>query len=742
MARVRKARKKKGRITRHRQSAFVVVREVESGESAFRIYKTQTDDAARWDEMPTPIAGAEGPEMIRTLMTLYRASPWVYAAVRRKATAVSSVRWRVKKIDKESQKATVVPDSHRTTWLGRLLSEPNDFQTWQDLIELCVIDLSIAGWHIWEKLRDPETGEVRALWRLRPDRIRILADEREYWRGVQWIKSNGATVELGKGDVVFFRQWSPLNDYGPISGLYSAVGAATLEQWARTWNKSFFRNGAAGLPEGVFETDARLDDERYERLKSTIQERLGHAEVWRSPLILDEGLRFKPTTIAQKDLQFAELMAQARAEILGTLEVPPAMVGVVEGAALGNFREQRHAFYSGTVLPLLRKIEATINRYLAPPEEEFEFDLTDILSLIEDLEARTRTAESLVTKGIQTINEVRRELGLEPVGWGNTWYAPLGLAPVSAPGRPERPEQLKEQVEERKAEMSLPVGIAEKLDVWKAETKALRTKLERDLRRKYDRAFRQLWRRVLERLRDAMAFVELRKRGATRLPRSGSFDLPTGFEPIDVAADLSLLEAALEEIFLDGINEAARRAARTFGVSYKRLIETSPPFRAAWDRWKKYRAQATLSTINERIKATLRELQALDKSPSEALRDVEKEFEQVALERAKDNVVADATTIINTGAISQREAKHTHKQWVTVGDGLVRDRPGGESHRAVARKNNGIVRIDEDFEVPSRTGFDRMSEPGDPRGSPENTCNCRCVIILLTEEEARTYGVR
>jgi hypothetical protein len=78
----------------------------------------------------------------------------------------------------------------------------------------------------------------------------------------------------------------------------------------------------------------------------------------------------------------------------------------------------------------------------------------------------------------------------------------------------------------------------------------------------------------------------------------------------------------------------------------------------------------------------------------------------------------------------QKALPSLKKQWLTSIDG--RERP---SHAAI---NGQIKNIDEPFEVPNyRTGgTEEAMYPHDPNLSPENSVNCRCVILPITDEWA------
>jgi uncharacterized protein with gpF-like domain len=65
----------------------------------------------------------------------------------------------------------------------------------------------------------------------------------------------------------------------------------------------------------------------------------------------------------------------------------------------------------------------------------------------------------------------------------------------------------------------------------------------------------------------------------------------------------------------------------------------------------------------------------------------------------------------------------TKKQFLATQDDRTRD-----SH-AIA--DGQIVGIDEPFNV----GGEELQYPGDPSGSADNLCNCRCTVLPYLEEE-------
>lgn len=686
---------------------------------------------------------------LRNLLALYAASEWTHAAIERKQAAVASIRRVFKKKNENGEWVRAKPGE---THLENLLNRPNKVQIWSDFVELTITDRSLVGWAVWEKAfeDDDVTKKVVGLKRLRPDRVRIDPDEVEYWKGIEFEQTPGNWTQIPSEKIFMIRNWSPYADYWPVSGAMASQSSAIWEFFGKAWNTSFFRNGAAGMPEGVFETEHSLDEAQIDRIKSSIEDRIGHPDVWRSILILHSGLKYNKTASTPKDVQFAELMERARDAMLATQGVPPAMVGVAVSGA-GNFQEQKSYFYQLTVVSEAKRIEESINLWLAPEGERMEFDWLDVLSLVEDISARASAADSEVNRGISTINEIRAERGQSPVPWGDTWNMPLGLAPWTAPGRPERPPGLQDPQSERVTpntadpsfsgdqpdlEIELKAELQEyvmRRDMLKATVNA-RTRMERRLAGRYRVAFDRIKAEIMRRFRDNIVSEKkvLKQEGQPQ------FDIRSlAGIPIQEDEFIDILAAEMGDEILAQTNVAARAAARGLGVDFSEIIDTDPTFAKVFESWRRDRISSTANTITNRVQMVAERARMDGLSPSKALDRMSNEFDRMVSERIADLVPSDATTFSNTAIVAEGRDAFTHKEWVITGAN-TRDGTYGENHVIMGSQ---IKAIDEPFEVPGRFGIELMDAPGDPSAGPWNTSRCQCSLNLLTAEEARARGV-
>ncbi len=112
----------------------------------------------------------------------YSSSAAIHSAIRIRAAAVSAVPLRV-----EKRTDGVWRPASETHPLAALLRSPNPFWTPAELLRATETYLLLWGAAFWGIERN-ETGATGEVWPLRPDRMKVLPDEREYLKESQGSK--------------------------------------------------------------------------------------------------------------------------------------------------------------------------------------------------------------------------------------------------------------------------------------------------------------------------------------------------------------------------------------------------------------------------------------------------------------------------------------------------------------------------------------------------------------------------
>jgi HK97 family phage portal protein len=241
------------------------------------------------------------------------------------------------------------------------------------------------------------------------------------------IKSQDTTKdqELKPYQVIRFFEPSLDGALKSISPAVVAKGSIDIDQNSHEYNKKFFKNGAqisgylldenpnSFLPEDEVDKIRTQWDERYAGLRNA----------HRTPL-LSGGLKYVPTGINQKDMDFLNLTKVTREEIIGAYNVPKQQVGIYEDLNYANAKNADRQFWTNNLLPKMRYFMRVINTKMlknTPYECYFDFDSIEALKI-----SRTESLEGAkglfdLGYGLNEINEIQ-ELGMATIEeeWANT----------------------------------------------------------------------------------------------------------------------------------------------------------------------------------------------------------------------------------------------------------------------------------------------------------------------------------
>lgn len=279
--------------------------------------------------------------------------------------------------------------------LAELLRRPNPDQSGAMFLEDIYGHLQTAGNAYIEAVRID--GEVRELYALRPDRVRIRPDTRG-WPGA-WEYSIGGQKTVftrdtdGFSPILHIRLFHPVNDHYGLAPLEAAGDAVDIHNAACAWNKALLDNAAR--PSGALvykgpEGAENLTGDQYERLKADLQENWqGRANAGR-PLVLDGGMDWKPMSLSPSDMDFIEAKHSAARDIALAFGVPPQLLGIPGDNTYSNYREANLAFWRQTILPLAGKAASALSGWLCgdQPGTEITHDASRVDAFSPDRDAR------------------------------------------------------------------------------------------------------------------------------------------------------------------------------------------------------------------------------------------------------------------------------------------------------------------------------------------------------------------
>ena len=639
----------------------------------------------------------------------YAKNPYVATCVNRIAEAVSQVPLKIYteiEVDGKPDRQEVLDGE-----LYNLLSHVNDFDTSTRFWRATSAEFTLMQNAFWVCHGPNRSGPPTSLEIVPWENIEIVPakDGRQYIEKYN-IRINGREISLtDTRDIIHFRGINPMNNlYLGFSPGEILVNPILLNWYIERWNIEFFKRGAT--LGGVLSTDQGLSPDQVELAKEQwVKKQGGTDNAWR-PAILQQGLQFQSTTPLIKDMGFEILTRMIRETILGLYGVPPAVAGIMEYANYANAKEQNRQFWKVTVIPQLRYFASVINeimirRFWPDMGWYVEYDISTIEELQEDALQRAQRDQIHVNTGIKTVNEVRAEMNLEPVEWGEE--------PPSAPspfgGALSGPQPMFKF--NRKGELSQK-RIAE-IEIWNRFDKKL--KLRESLMRKVAREF----------------FVaqgcELRKYFDEQYK---SIKEPP--KPVDIEKVLEILFILMQQLKLRELTQATieqilaqagGEALRGVGAINMSFNVTNPLV----TQWIEQNTLDLVTTVHQASKDELRQMLVDAHESGASIQETSKEIGQLFDGWAdyRSDRIARTETIKahNKGAVEgYRQSDLVEgKEWLTA--------PGAENPRHELMVIEPVA-LDAPFNV---DGY-LMDFPADPNGPAEHVINCRCTVVPILKE--------
>jgi len=370
--------------------------------------------APQWSKWDSKKAVEEG----------YQASPWVYAAVKRRVDAVASVPWVVEKRTKDGWE---IDDSHA---LNRLLHQPNARMSWEELISLTVTQLDLSGNAFWHEVK-LSSGRVQEIWPIAPWRVAITPSATGLTVGGYTLTDSQQNIAAD--DMVHIRYTNPDGGWYGQSPLQAVGKAVDVDNAAAAWQKVSMQN--RGVPDGVFQADdPHMTPEQFEQAENVVKEKYAQLGRARQPWILNQ-FKWVPMSLTPAEVDFIETRNLTRKEICAVYGVPEAMIVGMGDANRASAETVRRTFWLDTIIPLLDELANTLTKDLAREfgaDIRLNYDVSSVPALQDNQAEKMDVAKALHSMGVpfNVINE-KLELGFDDVEGGDVGYLPSSLLPTN-----------------------------------------------------------------------------------------------------------------------------------------------------------------------------------------------------------------------------------------------------------------------------------------------------------------------
>jgi hypothetical protein len=202
------------------------------------------------------------------------------------------------------------------------------------------------------------------------------------------------------------------------STVQAAARAIDTDSHAADYNRKFFYNSAQ--PDAVLYTDSEVDDKMYKRLVSQWRDSYGGTANSHRTAILENGLKYQPRVLTQKDMDFLAGRNFNRDMILAIFGVPKSIIGLDESMSRANAETAEYVFVKGKIRPKMLRLCARITEDLAIQyDQKLVVSFTDPVPSDKEFVLKAKTA---AVNTWRTVNEIRAEDGDDPIPGGDKVY--------------------------------------------------------------------------------------------------------------------------------------------------------------------------------------------------------------------------------------------------------------------------------------------------------------------------------
>jgi len=294
-----------------------------------------------------------------------------------------------------------------TDLLRQVNSQSNGF----DLIAMTAMNLDAYGDAYWALAVNTVLGVPSQVWQMQPQHVEVVPGHDRIIEGYMLGRMKGSGLELPPEEVVHFM--------GPrITGMYYGDG----KLWA-AWNIIQQSHAMHEMDYATFANHARpdylviaedADDAAQMKAFSTeLEAKLRGTRRSGRFAVVSGKVDIKPMQWPPKDVSGRDDIVNEIAAVCG---VPIGML-LANDPNRANAEAQHYSWNKNTIMPLLCRLEQTLNERLVP-----YYDDADSLMLAfddpvpEDWERKIREAEARLRLPISTPNEIRSEVfGDDPI---------------------------------------------------------------------------------------------------------------------------------------------------------------------------------------------------------------------------------------------------------------------------------------------------------------------------------------
>ena len=299
--------------------------------------------------------------------------------------------------------------------LRNLLSNPNPWQDYTELMELLVIDFLLTGNGYWLKYgvqdRGRNAGKPLALYRLSPQLIEIVPGSDRLIKGYRYRVPGEKAVEFDAKDVIHFRRPNPHDPYYGLGVIAGGPGQIDIELAMTASLKTYYEQGTR--LSGVLESERTVTPSAFEKIKRHFAALYTGRGNDYKVAVLERGLKFKPMSATAAEAEFNKLAPMSQERIAKMFKVPKVMLGETTGADRQAVREAKRIFANDILRPFINRLQSRITASLT---EAWDVQYVNDYKYVMPIEDQLDLAQTVSAVPGVLVREVRETAGFGPLG--------------------------------------------------------------------------------------------------------------------------------------------------------------------------------------------------------------------------------------------------------------------------------------------------------------------------------------
>lgn len=511
-------------------------------------------------------------------------------------------------------------------------------------------------------------------------------------------------------EIIHFRQYN-INSRNLGAGSFEAANPnIAFDHYAMRVLNNFWVND--GTPGAIMspKSERSISPADLETLEKQIkQNHTGVDKKWKW-MLLNVAMELQQMQIPIQDVNWKEFFDHNQETILSQGALPPAIAGFLKDASYANAQIQERLFWQLGLIPPCFTIHQVFSNQLLwrlyPEDSDYrvDFDYTKVKALQDDKLIKSQIDMNYVNSDILTVNEIREQMNLPPVAWGDK---PRFGFDENALGTDDEDEG--DDIGKKSFYIRSKIG-SPRWKEWKTFDQFTK---QREIKfavamRKY---FSEQQRRVLDKVNELTSEGRAMAALAT-IKYLAKDDDNNSFIFNGNKEDAELIKRATPLFTATIIGSADREIAR-YGLDFAFDLD-NPNVLIAMNSFTN-RITNVNDTTYKKIIQVLAQSYEQGTGIQAAAKGINEVYKQAKFSRSLLIARTEMVGAVNNGRIeAYRQGDIKRVEWVATQDDVTRD-----SHRALdgveqilgARFNNGCL------------------YPGDPNAPIGETANCRCTIV-------------